>query len=116
VLDPVGQADPRVHAVLPHRDARRREARIGEGADRHRDVLLVGPEVDGRTTARAEEERALLLVSEIRTNSVASPSIRTCSRGRRAACTANTLPVRCWQARQWQIETLTGSPSTSTES
>jgi hypothetical protein len=56
VLDPVGQADPRVHAVLPHRDARRGELRVGERADRHRDVLWVRPVVDGRAAARAEEE------------------------------------------------------------
>jgi hypothetical protein len=60
VLDPVGQADSWVHAVLPHRDARRGEVRVGERADRHRDVLRVDPVVDGRAAARAEEERALL--------------------------------------------------------
>jgi hypothetical protein len=27
------------------------------------------------------------------------------------ACVPNTLPVRCWQHRQWQIETRTGPPS-----
>jgi mannose-6-phosphate isomerase-like protein (cupin superfamily) len=45
-----------------NRDARRGEVRVGERADRHRDVLRVGPVVDGRAAARAEEERALLAV------------------------------------------------------
>jgi hypothetical protein len=45
VLDPVGQADPRVHAVLPRRDARGGECWVGERACRHRDVLRVEPQV-----------------------------------------------------------------------
>jgi hypothetical protein len=39
----------------------------------------------------------------------------TCRFGQRD-CIPKALPVRCWQARQWQIETLMGSPSTSTVS
>jgi hypothetical protein len=34
----------------------------------------------------------------------------TLSRGKRA-CAPNVLPVLFWQARQWHIETRTGSPS-----
>jgi hypothetical protein len=29
----------------------------------------------------------------------------------KAGLYAKTLPVRCWQARQWQMETRAGSPS-----
>src|SRR5215211_7587256 len=43
------------------------------------------------------------------------PSIVTCSASNRA-WTPKTLPVRRWQARQWQIETRTGSPSTVSRS
>jgi hypothetical protein len=39
----------------------------------------------------------------------------TWSRGNRA-WVANTLPVRRWHARQWQIEIRTGSPSVVSES
>ena len=116
MLDGVGQADPRVHAVLPHRDVWRGKARVGERADRHRDTLRVGPVVDGRAGGRRQKKNERSSPSsDVRMYSVASPSIRTCSRGQRA-CIANALPVRRWQARQWQIETLTGSPSTSTAS
>ena len=38
------------------------------------------------------------------------PSTRT-RVGRERACAPNTLPVRRWQARQWQMEETTGSPS-----
>jgi Regulator of ribonuclease activity B len=41
--------------------------------------------------------------------------MRTCSRGQRA-CIPNALPVRRWQAKQWQIEILTGPPSSWTVS
>ena len=41
--------------------------------------------------------------------------MRTASRGH-LAWTENALPVRRWQARQWQTETRTGSPSTSARS
>jgi len=115
VLDPIGQADPRVHAVLPHRDARRGEVRVGERADRHRDVLrpdrqwTVAPQRGQKKSERSSPS------SEIRTYSVASSSIRTRSRGQRA-CVPNTVTVRLWQARQWQIDALTGWPSTSTVS
>src|SRR5438128_12365892 len=44
-----------------------------------------------------------------------APSIVTCSASNRA-WTPKTLPVRRWQARQWQIETRTGSPSTVSRS
>jgi hypothetical protein len=44
-----------------------------------------------------------------------APSVVTCSASNRA-CTPNALPVRRWQARQWQIETRTGSPSTVSRS
>src|SRR3954447_5045176 len=47
--------------------------------------------------------------------SVKRPSIRTCASSNRA-CPPKTLPVRCWQARQWQIDTRTGSPSTTSRS
>jgi hypothetical protein len=30
------------------------------------------------------------------------------------ACIPNALPVRRWQARQWQIETTNGSPVVTT--
>jgi len=33
----------------------------------------------------------------------------SCSR-RKRAWTPKALPVRCWQARQWHIETRSGSP------
>src|SRR6266545_6575869 len=39
-----------------------------------------------------------------------TPSVVTCSASYRA-WTPKTLPVRRWQARQWQIETRIGSPS-----
>ena len=62
---------------------------------------------DSRPTARAEEERALLaLVGDPHVLSRVSLN-RTCSGGQRA-CIPNTLPVRRWQARQWQIETPDG--------
>ena len=35
------------------------------------------------------------------------------SEGANRACAPKTLPVRRWQARQWQTETRTGSPVTS---
>jgi hypothetical protein len=41
--------------------------------------------------------------------SLLCPSIVTASSGNRA-CMPNTLPVRFWQARQWQMDTRTGSP------
>jgi hypothetical protein len=44
-----------------------------------------------------------------------APSVVTCSASNRA-WTPKTLPVRRWQARQWQIETRTGSPSTVSRS
>jgi hypothetical protein len=44
-----------------------------------------------------------------------APSVVTCSASNRAR-TPNALPVRRWQARQWQIETRTGSPSTVSRS
>jgi hypothetical protein len=37
-----------------------------------------------------------------------SPSTATASVGKRA-CAPKTLPVRRWQARQWQMDTRTGS-------
>ena len=40
-----------------------------------------------------------------------APSIVTCSAGQRA-WTANALPERFWQSRQWQTDTRTGSPVT----
>src|SRR5439155_16744724 len=44
-----------------------------------------------------------------------APSVVTCSASNRA-WTPKTLPVRRCQARQWQIETRTGSPSTVSRS
>jgi len=44
-----------------------------------------------------------------------APSVVTCSASNRA-WTPKTLPVRRWQARRWQIETRTGSPSTVSRS
>jgi hypothetical protein len=41
-LDAVGQADPRMPPVLPNRDMRRGEVRVGERTDRHGDALRVG--------------------------------------------------------------------------
>jgi hypothetical protein len=40
----------------------------------------------------------------------AAPSIVTAARGKRA-CVANTLPVRFWQSRQWQMDTRSGAPA-----
>ncbi len=52
-----------------------------------------------------------LPLSPRRANGVARPSMAvTCSR-RKRACTPKTLPARRWQSRQWQMETLVGSPS-----
>src|SRR5437867_3163679 len=44
-----------------------------------------------------------------------APSVVTCSASNRA-WTPKTLPVLRWHARQWQIETRTGSPSTVSRS
>ena len=48
-------------------------------------------------------------LSAVRTKLFDEPSIVTCAEGQRA-CTANALPERFWQLRQWQTETRTGSP------
>src|SRR5207247_10446026 len=53
--------------------------------------------------------------SETRMYCREAPSVVTCSASNRA-WTPKTLPVRRWQARQWQIETRTGSPSTVSRS
>jgi hypothetical protein len=42
-------------------------------------------------------------------NTLASPNISTCARGK-VAFREKALPVRRLQSRQWQIETRTGSP------
>lgn len=49
--------------------------------------------------------------SPIRTYSDEVPESDTFSR-RNRACWPKTLPVLRWQARQWQMETRTGSPTT----
>jgi hypothetical protein len=48
-------------------------------------------------------------LSAIRVQDLDSPSMVTHSFGQRAWA-EKTLPVRFWQARQWQIDTRTGSP------
>jgi hypothetical protein len=57
----------------------------------------------------------LLPSSETRMYCREAPSVVTCSASNRA-WTPKTLPVRRWQARQWQIETRSGSPSTVSRS
>jgi hypothetical protein len=49
-------------------------------------------------------------LSPSRVKVVDGPSIATCSRGNRA-CAPKTLPVRFWQALQWQMDIRTGSPT-----
>ena len=51
----------------------------------------------------------MLPLSAVRTQVFVSPSMLICSSGQRAY-TAKALPERCWQAKQWQTETRTGSP------
>jgi hypothetical protein len=53
--------------------------------------------------------------SETRMYCRETPSVVTCSASN-LAWAPKTLPVRRWQARQWQIETRTGSPSTLSRS
>lgn len=52
---------------------------------------------------------AVVPSSPVRANCVLSPSTVVASSENRAY-TPNALPVRCWQHRQWQIDTRTGSP------
>ena len=52
---------------------------------------------------------AELPLSPVRTHSVACPEMVTRSLGKRA-CAPKVLPVRRWQARQWHMDTRTGSP------
>src|SRR5438046_1009692 len=57
----------------------------------------------------------LFPLSPVRRKIDDEPETVTAARGKRALA-LNTLPVRFWHARQWQIETRTGSPSHATES
>ena len=51
----------------------------------------------------------LLPLSAVREYSELLPLMPSCSRWNHA-CTPNGAPVRRWQARQWHIDILTGSP------
>jgi hypothetical protein len=53
----------------------------------------------------------LFPLSAIRVHSLERPSIETSSRKKRI-CVPNALPDLFWQARQWQTDTRTGSPTT----
>ena len=59
--------------------------------------------------AGQKKKRAMRPLPPARTYGVLWPSTVTLPAGNRA-CTANALPLRRWQSRQWQIETRTGSP------
>ena len=56
-----------------------------------------------------------LVQPAVRTQFAVSPSMVTASRGYRAWA-PKALPVRRWQARQWQTEIRTGSPRATRES
>ena len=104
--------------LLPDRPRRRREGRIRERAyrDGHNSRRGLRGVEDGRAAVRTEvEEGAVVPSSETRMYCREAPSVVTRSASNRA-WTPKTLPVRRWQARQWQIETRTGSPSTVSRS
>jgi hypothetical protein len=50
-------------------------------------------------------------LSEVRLNWVALPEMEVICARPNHAWLLNTAPVRRWQARQWQVEIRTGSPS-----
>jgi hypothetical protein len=111
MLHIVRQAQPGVLTLLVNRHLRLREPGIGKGADRHGDDPGT-PSASQHTVAPQSPQkrnRATLPLSPACAYSLLGPSIVTASDGNRA-CAANTLPVRFWQARQWQMETRTGSP------
>jgi hypothetical protein len=117
VFDVVWKPQPRMCPLLPDRPRRRREVRIRErayrgGHDSRRGLRGVE---DGRAAVRTEAEEGAFPSSETRMYCREAPSIVTWSASNRA-WTPKTLPVRRWQARQWQIETRTGSPSTGSGS
>ena len=106
-----GYARPAVASLLIDGSGRCREIGIGKGAQGNRDqagILVEGVE-ERRTADRAEAEACVgALVADPRPVPPGAATVTRTS-GKRA-CTANALPERCWQARQCQADTRTGSP------
>src|SRR4051812_49029842 len=99
-------------AVLVDGEPRRREIGIGEGAQRDGDHARHGVELigDGRAALGAEpvgDAPAAVADAHEGLGLAAERDLRL----RPRAWAAKALPVRRWQARQWQTETRTGSPS-----
>jgi hypothetical protein len=113
VFDLVGHRHPAVHPFLVHREAGTGEGRVREGADRDADEFVLSHEaVEHRGAAVRAEGEAALSACIARAGVVAPRAGRGDRFLGKRACTPNTLPVRRWQARQWQTDTRIGSPST----
>jgi len=97
--------------LLPNRDGRRGEIRVGEVADGNSDdsgKAFVLP-MDGEPQVGQKWKVSTLPLSARRIHVVALPAKVTCSR-RNRAWLLMTAPVRRWHSRQWHMEMRNGSP------
>src|SRR5665213_1187298 len=117
VFDVFRHAHPRVHAFFVDRERWPGKGWLCECSYGDGDVLFApfACVVNCGTAGRAEVERSPAPSSPTRTNCFDDPVMTTEVAWNRAWA-PKTLPVRRWQARQWQTETRMGSVEVTAES
>jgi hypothetical protein len=106
------QRDPRVACLLPNRDGRRWEIRVGEVAYGNRDhsrEAFVLPVHGGAAGWTEIESQRVVAFGRAPPRRRFAPMV-ICSRWNRAWLLM-TAPVRRWHSRQWHMEMRDGSPS-----